>query len=127
MISDLEISVPSFSTILPGLSSYMAFGLKDSLNNYLELSLRIKPQFIEQISLIAYIGQSNWKKSIPDYFAVTFVQGYLMLTWDLGSGNKEIVIYIYLQVGEFLNITLLFYQKMFDFVKSSEIEIRFKF
>lgn len=92
MISDLEISVPSFSTILPGLSSYMAFGLKDSLNNYLELSLRIKPQFNEQISLIAYIGQSNLKKSIPDYFAVTFVQGYLMLTWDLGSGNKEIVI-----------------------------------
>lgn len=56
----------------------------------MELKLRIVPQTLEQISLIAYMGQSGSSRDSSDHISVTFVRGYIMLTWDLGSGVRRI-------------------------------------
>lgn len=81
---------PSFSIFAPGFSSYMAYGISSSLKDNMELKLRIIPQTLEQISLIAYMGQSGSKRETSDHFSITYVRGYVMLTWDLGSGVRRI-------------------------------------
>ena len=68
----------------------MAFGVSGSLKDHMELKLRIVPQTLDQISLIAYMGQSGSKRDSSDHFSLTYVRGYLMLTWDLGSGVRRI-------------------------------------
>ncbi|XP_034952216.1 protein eyes shut [Chelonus insularis] len=81
---------PSFSVFIPGFSSYVAYGINAAIKDYMELKMRIIPHSIDQISLIAYMGQSGSSKEIPDHFSVTYVKGYIMLTWDLGSGVRRI-------------------------------------
>ncbi|CAB0028416.1 unnamed protein product, partial [Trichogramma brassicae] len=69
----------------------MAYGVSSSLKDSMELRLRIIPQALDQISLIAYLGQSSGtRRDSSDHFSVTYVRGYLMLTWDLGSGVRRI-------------------------------------
>ena len=90
IILDTTVVQPSFSIFAPGFSSYMAYGISSSLKNNMELRLRIIPQTLEQISLIAYMGQTGSKKESSDHFSITYVRGYIMLTWDLGSGVRRI-------------------------------------
>lgn len=93
---DTTILQPSFSLFAPGFSSYVAYGLSASLKDSMELRMRIIPQNLEQISLIAYVGggqnsgASNTAKKSSDHLSVTYVRGYIMLTWDLGSGVRRI-------------------------------------
>ncbi|KAL7307700.1 hypothetical protein TKK_0000379 [Trichogramma kaykai] len=88
---DTTIAQPSFTIFSPGVSSYMAYGVSSSLKDSMELRLRIIPQALDQISLIAYLGQSSGtRRDSSDHFSVTYVRGYLMLTWDLGSGVRRI-------------------------------------
>ncbi|XP_003424137.1 protein eyes shut isoform X1 [Nasonia vitripennis] len=88
---DTTVMQPSFSIFAPGFSSYMAYGVSSSLKDNMELKLRIIPQTLEQISLIAYMGQTGGsKRDTSDHFSITYVRGYLMLTWDLGSGVRRI-------------------------------------
>ncbi|XP_068989668.1 protein eyes shut isoform X3 [Neodiprion pinetum] len=87
---DIIIVQPSFTVFTPGLSSYIAYGLIGSIKESLELKLRFIPQSVEQISLIAYIGQSGPYRDLSDHLAITYVRGYIMLTWDLGSGVRRI-------------------------------------
>ncbi|XP_058806580.1 protein eyes shut [Phymastichus coffea] len=87
---DASIAQPSFSVPAPGFSSYMAYGLSGSPRDGLELAMRIAPRNPEQISLLAYMGQSGPRRDSPDHLALTYVRGYLMLTWDLGSGVRRI-------------------------------------
>ncbi|XP_011493822.1 PREDICTED: protein eyes shut [Ceratosolen solmsi marchali] len=87
---DTTVVQPSFSAILPGFSSYIAYGVSSSVKDHMELKMRIIPQTLEQIALIAYMGQSNSMRESSDHFSITYVRGYLMLTWDLGSGVKRI-------------------------------------
>jgi EYS protein len=68
----------------------MAYGVSSSVKDYMELKMRIIPQTLEQISLIAFMGQSSSKRESSDHFSITYVRGYLMLTWDLGSGVRRI-------------------------------------
>ncbi|XP_012279925.1 protein eyes shut isoform X2 [Orussus abietinus] len=81
---------PSFSVFVPGVSSYIAYGLSSSIKDQMELSMRLIPHSIEQISLIAYMGQTGSPRDISDHFSITYVRGYIMLTWDLGSGVRRI-------------------------------------
>jgi len=78
---------PAFSVLVPGFASYIAYGLSASIKDTMELKLRIIPHTFDQISLIAYLGQRNLRRDISDHLSLTFVRGYIMLTWDLGSGN----------------------------------------
>lgn len=78
---------PSFSVFIPGFSSYAAYGLTNAIKDAMELRMRLVPHSLDQISLIAFIGQAGTNRDVSDHFALTYVRGYIMLTWDLGSGE----------------------------------------
>ncbi|XP_015114081.1 protein eyes shut [Diachasma alloeum] len=81
---------PSFSVFIPGFSSYAAYGINTGIKDSMEFRMRILPHSVDQISLIAYMGQSSPGGDISDHFSVTYVRGFIMLTWDLGSGVRRI-------------------------------------
>ncbi|XP_015607735.1 protein eyes shut [Cephus cinctus] len=87
---DIVIVQPSFSVFVPGFSSYVAYGLTGSIKDSMELKMRLIPQSIEQISLLAFMGQTGSHKELTDHLSLTYVRGYIMLTWDLGSGVRRI-------------------------------------
>ncbi|KAG7208524.1 hypothetical protein KM043_014743 [Ampulex compressa] len=87
---DTVIMRPSFSVLVPGFSSYVAYGISSSIKDAMELKLRLIPRTLEQISLIAYLGQSGGRRDLSDHLSITYVRGYIMLTWDLGSGVRRI-------------------------------------
>lgn len=86
----MNILQPSFTVFSPGVSSYMAYGLSNSVKENMELTMNIIPHTLEQISLVAYLGQTGSKHEATDHFSITYVRGYIMLTWDLGSGVRRI-------------------------------------
>nr|XP_012227830.1 PREDICTED: protein eyes shut isoform X2 [Linepithema humile] len=81
---------PAFSVLVPGFASYIAYGVPTSIKDTMELKLRLIPRTFDQISLIAYFGQRGARRDVSDHLSVTFVRGYIMLTWDLGSGVRRI-------------------------------------
>ncbi|XP_043517283.1 protein eyes shut isoform X1 [Frieseomelitta varia] len=87
---DTVIMRPSFSVLIPGFSSYVAYGISNSIKDTMELKLKIIPRTYEQISLIAYLGQSGSRRDLSDHLSITYVRGYIMLTWDLGAGVRRI-------------------------------------
>lgn len=52
----------------------------------MEMHLKIVPKTQEQISLIAFMGQNGVHDQGSDHLAISYVKGYIMLTWNLGSG-----------------------------------------
>lgn len=42
---------------------------------------------MEQIALMVFIGQDGPHDTSSDHLAVSFIKGYVVLTWNLGSGN----------------------------------------
>ncbi|KAK2581204.1 hypothetical protein KPH14_008003 [Odynerus spinipes] len=87
---DTIVIRPSFSTLVPGFSSYVAYGISNSVRDTMELKLKLIPHTLDQISLIAYLGQSGSRQELSDHLSITYVRGYIMLTWDLGSGVRRI-------------------------------------
>ncbi|KAJ8961086.1 hypothetical protein NQ318_008762 [Aromia moschata] len=87
---DLKITEPHFSSTVRGLSSYVAYPIPDSVSKNMELKFRFTPTTTEQISLLLFIGQSGHHDFYSDHLAVSFVKGYIMLTWNLGSGPRRI-------------------------------------
>ncbi|CAL7951647.1 unnamed protein product [Xylocopa violacea] len=87
---DTTITRPSFSVLVPGFSSYIAYGVSNSIKDTMELKLKLIPRTHEQISLIAYLGQSGSRRDLSDHLSITYVRGYIMLTWDLGAGVRRI-------------------------------------
>lgn len=86
----LEIDQPSFSGTVNGLSSYISYPVPIPLESTLDLSFRVAPATSSQISLLAFIGQSGPHDEKSDHLAVSFIQGYIMLTWNLGNGPRRI-------------------------------------
>ncbi|XP_043503883.1 protein eyes shut [Polistes fuscatus] len=87
---DTIVIRPSFSSLIPGFSSYIAYGVSNSIKDTMELKMKLIPHTLDQISLIAYLGQSGSRQEISDHLSITYVRGYIMLTWDLGSGVRRI-------------------------------------
>ncbi|XP_037042682.1 protein eyes shut [Bradysia coprophila] len=87
---NLEIAQPHFSGSVNGLASYVAYPVQLPLDYSMELSLNILPTTMTQISLVAFIGQNSFHDDKSDHMAISFVQGYIMLTWNLGSGPRRI-------------------------------------
>lgn len=56
----------------------------------MEIKFRFVPSTIDQISLLLFMGQKGHHDYYTDHVAVSFVKGYLMLTWNLGSGPRRI-------------------------------------
>ncbi|CAD7079574.1 unnamed protein product [Hermetia illucens] len=87
---NLEVALPSFSGSVNGLSSFVAYTVPIPLEYSIELSFKILPQTMSQISLLAFLGQSGYHDEKSDHLAVSFIQGYIMLTWNLGGGPRRI-------------------------------------
>lgn len=88
VLSDAVLVRPAFSVLVPGFASYIAYGVPTLIKDAMELKLRIIPRTFDQISLIAYFGQGGSRRDVSDHLSITFVRGYIMLTWDLGSGER---------------------------------------
>lgn len=58
----------------------------NSMFHTFELRLKFIPESMEQISLMVFIGQENWQSTHSDYLSLSFIKGYIALTWNLGAG-----------------------------------------
>ncbi|XP_050308986.1 protein eyes shut [Anthonomus grandis grandis] len=88
--NDLKISEPYFSSTVRGLSSYLAYPLPQGIAQKMELKFRFTPTNVDQIALLLFIGQSGHHDFFSDHLAISFVKGYIMLTWNMGSGPRRI-------------------------------------
>lgn len=52
-----------------------------------DLRLRFQTTDMDQIALLAFVGQAGRHDSRSQHLALTFVKGYLMLTWNMGTGE----------------------------------------
>jgi EYS protein len=85
-ISDLEIGQPSFFSSVGGLASYAAYPIPGAIHNSMELKFKFIPSTVEQIALMVFVGQDGFHDSRADHLSVSFIKGYVVLTWNLGSG-----------------------------------------
>lgn len=92
LITDVEITRPSLAPISTGVSSYIMYALSSAAMNSdrFDLRLRFQTTDMDQIALLAFIGQSGRHDSRSQHLALTFVKGYVMLTWNMGSGKTEL-------------------------------------
>lgn len=88
LFADLIVSEPMFSSSIHGLSSFAGYHLPMAMSNNMELEFKIKPNTIDQIALLLFIGQHGFHDSLSDHMAVSYVKGYIVLTWNLGSGSS---------------------------------------
>ncbi|CAH2104876.1 unnamed protein product [Euphydryas editha] len=89
---NVEITRPSLSPISSGISTYVMYPLSSAAINSdrFDLRLRFQTADMDQIALLAYIGQSGRHDSRSQHIALTFVKGYIMLTWNMGSGPRRV-------------------------------------
>lgn len=53
----------------------------------MEIRFKFIPTTMDQISILMFLGQKGQHDLFSDHMAVSFVKGYVMLTWNLGSGK----------------------------------------
>lgn len=70
-----EILQPNFSGSFKGLASYLAYLISLPIERSFELSFKIVPSTMYQISLLAFIGQSGVHDEKSNHLSVSFVQG----------------------------------------------------
>ncbi|PNF26337.1 hypothetical protein B7P43_G01769 [Cryptotermes secundus] len=87
---DLEIGQPSFSSSVGGLASYAAYPIPGAIHNSMEIKFKFIPSTVEQIALMVFVGQDGFHDSRADHLSVSFIKGYVVLTWNLGSGPRRI-------------------------------------
>lgn len=84
----MEIGQPAFSSTVRGYSSFIAYRLPlTSIQHTFELRLKFIPETMEQISLMVFIGQESAHGPNSDYLSLSFIKGYIALTWNLGAGK----------------------------------------
>lgn len=89
---DLEITEPNFSSTVHGLSSYAAYAIPSGISQSMEIRFKFIPTTMDQISILMFLGQKGQHDLFSDHIAVSFVKGYVMLTWNLGSGKSFLLI-----------------------------------
>ncbi|KPI93957.1 Protein eyes shut [Papilio xuthus] len=89
---NVEITRPSLAPIAPGVSSYLVYPLSAAAlsSERFELRLRFQTADMDQIALLAFVGQSGRHGPRSQHLALTFVKGYLMLTWNMGNGPRRV-------------------------------------
>ncbi|KAJ8726204.1 hypothetical protein PYW07_000902 [Mythimna separata] len=89
---NVEITRPSLAPISTGISSYIMYALSPAAMNSdrFDLRLRFQTTDMDQIALLAFVGQSGRHNSRSQHLALTFVKGYIMLTWNMGSGPRRV-------------------------------------
>uniref|UniRef100_A0A8D8VZW2 Protein eyes shut n=1 Tax=Cacopsylla melanoneura TaxID=428564 RepID=A0A8D8VZW2_9HEMI len=86
---DIDIGQASYSSSVAGLSSFSAYLIPATIHHSFELKFRFVPNTMDQIALLAFIGQDYQHDAITDHLAVSFIKGYVVLTWNLGSGMYQ--------------------------------------
>lgn len=43
-------------------------------------------QTTDQVALLLFVGQDHPHDATADHMAVSYIKGYIVLTWNLGSG-----------------------------------------
>lgn len=78
-----------FSSTVRGYSSFVAYRLPaTSLVRNFEIRLKFIPETVDQIALMLFIGREDKRDSNSDYFSLSFIKGYIALTWNLGAGKR---------------------------------------
>lgn len=90
IFADVETGYPLFASSIAGLSSFAAFKIPIEIYEDFHLSFKFLPHDMEQISLMLFIGQDGYHSSTSDHLSVGFIKGYVVLTWNLGSGPRRI-------------------------------------
>ncbi|KAB0797911.1 hypothetical protein PPYR_08904 [Photinus pyralis] len=89
--NELDASEPYFSGSVRGLSSYASYQLPiGGISNNMEVKFKFRPATMDQIAILLFIGQLGQHDVTSDHVAVSFVKGFIMLTWNLGSGPRRI-------------------------------------
>ncbi|CAH1391625.1 unnamed protein product [Nezara viridula] len=78
-----QVDIPVKS--VDGMASYIAYPLPGAIHHSFELHFRFIPMTVDQIALMVFIGQGNPYESSADHLAVSFIKGYVVLTWNLGG------------------------------------------
>ena len=77
-----------FSSTVRGYSSFIAYRLPvNAVVHAFELRLKFIPETMDQISLMLFIGQEDKRDLNSDYLSLSFIKGYIALTWNLGAGK----------------------------------------
>lgn len=89
-ILDLEIGQPLYTSSVRGLSSFSSYPLPGVLHHSFEMRFHFITQNDDQVALLLFIGQEHDHDSSPDHIALSYIKGYVVLTWNLGSGTSLI-------------------------------------
>ena len=76
----MEVAQPHFSGSVNGLSSYVAYPVPLPLEYSIELSFKVLPTTLQQISLLAFLGQTGYHDEKSDHLAISFIQGEYAFT-----------------------------------------------
>lgn len=88
LFPDVDITRPSLAPISSEISSYIIYPLSQmGSGDRFDLRLRFQTTDMDQIALLAFVGQSGRHDSHSQHLALTFVKGYVMLTWNMGGGK----------------------------------------
>lgn len=87
---DIGTGYPLFASSIGGLSSFAAYKLPTEIYQDLQLTFKFIPHDMEQISLMLFLGQDGYHSATSDHLALSFIKGYIVLTWNLGSGPRRI-------------------------------------
>ncbi|KAK6619040.1 hypothetical protein RUM44_003422 [Polyplax serrata] len=88
--NNIEIACPLFASSIGGLSSFAAYKLPTEIYQDLQLTFKFVPHDVEQISLMLFLGQDGYHGATSDHLAISYIKGYIVLTWNLGSGPRRI-------------------------------------
>ncbi|XP_062524089.1 protein eyes shut [Bombyx mori] len=89
---NVAITRPSLAPISSGVSSYLVYPLSPAAMNSdrFDLRLRFQTPDMDQIALLAFVGQNGKHDSKSQHLALTFVKGYIMLSWNMGNGARRV-------------------------------------
>ncbi|XP_065164400.1 protein eyes shut [Atheta coriaria] len=88
--NDLKISKAYYSSSVQGYASYTTHTIPKASYKYMYIKFKITPSNLNQISLLMFMGQEGQHDFHSSHMSVSFVKGFIMLTWNLGAGPRRI-------------------------------------
>ncbi|XP_046687687.1 LOW QUALITY PROTEIN: protein eyes shut-like, partial [Homalodisca vitripennis] len=87
---DLEIGHPLYTSSVRGMASFSAYPVPGTMFHSFEMRFRFMTQSTDQVALLLFVGQDGQHDATADHMAVSYIKGYVVLTWNLGSGPRRI-------------------------------------
>ena len=86
----IDLHQPSFTSWVAGYSSFLTFQTPPNVNMFFEAKFHFTTNIVNQVALLLFMGQKGTMRQGSDYFAVSYIKGHVLLTWDLGAGPRRI-------------------------------------